>query len=164
MKKTIWILLFFIFIGQVQFIYAENEQMTKNKTFSFLKEAFLTQLSLGDHYRTFDEVSDVLSPYFTNDYQQLFLNEHIFVEPEGYIMYGTDVMFYFIPDYSFDANTKMLTSSNKIIIYEYFLPQFEGSVIWEKPHYKAITIIKTKSGWKISDYSISLETPKLNAQ
>lgn len=163
MKKIVWALVFFLLIGQVQFIKAENEPLTKDETFLFLQDAFLAQLSLGDNYRTPEEVSQILSPFFTDHYQQLFNTEHLFSEPEGLIMYGTDVMDYFIPLYSYDENTKVMTTSNKIIVYEYFLPQIEGSVIWDKPHYEVLTITRSNGDWQISDYEISEEKPIKNA-
>ncbi|MED4353040.1 DUF3993 domain-containing protein [Schinkia azotoformans] len=161
MRVKIWALLLLLLIGQVHFISAENVSMTREETFLFLQEALSAQLSLGDKFRSEQEISDVLSPYFTEDYQKLFVAEHIFSEPEGFIMYGTDVFDYFIPMYSYDVNTKIMTDKNKIIVTEYFLPQLEGPVVWEKPHYESITIIKTKAGWKISDYLVSEDKPSI---
>nr|WP_017753542.1 DUF3993 domain-containing protein [Calidifontibacillus oryziterrae] len=162
-KRIMWTLFFFLVIGQVQFIYAENKQPTKNEIFTFLQEAFVAQLSLAEKYRTQQEVSEILSPFFTEEYQLLFTKEHLFLEPEGVIMYGTDIPDYFIPFYSYNDNTKLLTTLDKIIVYEYFLPQLEGSIIWDQPHYQILTITKTTSGWQISDYEISEAKPEENA-
>lgn len=159
MKSKIWILVVLLIIGQVQFIQAENAPMKRNELFLFLQDAFNAQLSLGDRYRTEKEVREVLSPYFTNEYQDLFMKEHIYSEPEGYILYGSDIKFYFIPMYSYDENTKIITEPNKIIVYEYFPPQLEGPVIWEQPQYEILTITRTKEGWRISDYNISVNKP-----
>lgn len=161
MRVKIWALLLLLLVGQVHFISAENVAMTKEETFPFLQEALSAQLSLGDKFRSEKEISDVLSPYFTEEYQNLFVAEHIFSEPEGLIMYGSDVFDYFIPMYSYDENTKIMTEKNKIIVTEYFLPQLEGPVIWERPHYESITIIKTNNGWKISEYLISEDKPTM---
>lgn len=162
MKAKIWALLLLLLIGQVHFIQAENVSMSRKETFSFLQDALSAQLSLGDKFRTENEIADVLSPFFTNDYQQLFINEHVFSEPEGLILYGTDVTDFFIPMFSYDNNTKIMTGANKMIVYEYFLPQLEGSVVWDKPHYESITITKTTDGWKISGYNISEDKPSLD--
>lgn len=159
MRVKIWAIVLLLLIGQVHFISAENVSMTKEETFLFLQDALSAELSLGDKFRSEKEMTEVLSPYFTNDYQKLFIAEHIFSEPEGFIMYGSDVFDYFIPMYSYDDNTKIITGKNKMIVTEYFLPQLEGPVIWDKPHYESITIIKTKDGWKISDYLISEKKP-----
>lgn len=159
MRVKIWAIVLLLLIGQVHFISAENVSMTKEETFLFLQDALSAELSLGDKFRSEKEMTEVLSPYFTNDYQKLFIAEHIFSEPEGFIMYGSDVFDYFIPMYSYDNNTKIITGKNKMIVTEYFLPQLEGPVIWDKPHYESITIIKTKDGWKISDYLISEKKP-----
>jgi len=160
--RKIWALLFLLLIGQVHFIQAENVSMSRKETFLFLQDALKAQLSLGDKFHTDKEMNSILSPFFTIDYQNLFLAEHIFSEPEGYILYGTDVFDYFIPMYSYDNNTKIMTDNkNKMVVYEYFLPQLEGPVIWEKPHYESITMIKTEGGWKISDFNISEEKPNL---
>lgn len=159
MRVKIWAIVLLLLIGQVHFISAENVSMTKEETFLFLQDALSAQVSLGDKFRSEKEMTEVLSQYFTEEYQKLFVAEHIFSEPEGFIMYGSDVFDYFIPMYSYDENTKIMTGKNKIIVTEYFLPQLEGPVVWEKPHYESITIIKTKAGWKISDYLISEEKP-----
>lgn len=160
-NKKIWALLLLLLIGQVHFIQAENVAMSREDTFLFLQEAFKAQTSLGDQFRTEKEIRDVLSPYFTDEYQKLFIAEHIFSEPEGFILYGSDVFDYFIPMYSYDDNTKIITDRNKIIVYEYFLPELDGPVIWDKPHYESITLKKIKSGWRISDYNISEEKPSI---
>lgn len=159
MRVKIWALLLLLLVGQVHFISAENVSMTREETFPFLQEALSAQLSLGDKFRSEKEISDVLSPYFTDEYQNLFVAEHIFSEPEGFIMYGSDVFDYFIPMYSYDENTKIMTAKNKIIVTEYFLPQLEGPVVWDRPHYESLTIIKTNDGWKISEYLISEDKP-----
>jgi hypothetical protein len=159
MRVKIWAIVLLLLIGQVHFISAENVSMTKEETFLFLQDALSAQVSLGDKFRSEKEMTEVLSQFFTEEYQKLFVAEHIFSEPEGFIMYGSDVFDYFIPMYSYDENTKIMTGKNKIIVTEYFLPQLEGPVVWEKPHYESITIIKTKAGWKISDYLISEEKP-----
>ncbi|HHY73931.1 MAG TPA: DUF3993 domain-containing protein [Bacillus bacterium] len=160
-NSKIWALLLLLLIGQVHFIQAENISMSRNEIFQFLEDALKAQVSLGDEFRTEKEVGAVLAPYFTKDYQKLFTDEHIFIEPEGLILYGTDSFAFFIPMYSYDTNTKIMTDHNKIIVYEYFLPQLDGPVTWEKPHYETIMMTKTKDGWKISDYDISEEKPSL---
>lgn len=160
-KRKIWALLLLLLIGQVHFIHAENVAMSRDETFLFLQDALAAQLSLGDMFHTEKEVIAVLSPYFSNDYQKLFIEEHIFSEPEGLILYGTDVFDYFIPMYSYDSNTKIMSKKNKMMVYEYFLPQIDGPVIWDKPHYEILTLTKTKEGWKISDFFISEDKPTI---
>ncbi|NSL50701.1 DUF3993 domain-containing protein [Calidifontibacillus erzurumensis] len=161
MKKKIWVLFGLLLIGQVHFIQAENS-MSREDTFIFLQEAFEAQLSLGDKFYSNAEVTTILSPYFTYDYQKIFTNEQLCKEPDGIILCGTDESHYFIPYFSYDDNTKTIFEKNQIIVYEYFLPQLEGPVIWDKPHYEIITISKTPDGWRISDYQISEQKPGLS--
>ncbi len=162
MKKMIVIFVLFLFVGQVQLqlTNAENVTMTRAEIIQFLQDALETQLSLGEGFRSKEELAVSLSPYFTDNYQQLFIKEHLFLESDGYILYGSDFMPYFIPNYSYDENTKIMTSSNEIVVYEYFPPQFEGPVIWEQGLYEIITLIKQDDGWKIAEYNISSEEPK----
>ncbi|MGD6871791.1 DUF3993 domain-containing protein [Sutcliffiella horikoshii] len=146
-----------IFLGSVN---ANAEQSPVNtEVYSFLKDAFQSQLSLGEKHRSLEEIDRVLDPYFTKEYQQSFLEEHLFEEEAGYITYGTDFPAYYIPFFSYDEETKVMESSeDEIIVYEFFTSEEDMPSLYDD-HYEYVKLQETPSGWKVNDYGFEYEMP-----
>ncbi|WP_010192708.1 DUF3993 domain-containing protein [Bacillus sp. m3-13] len=140
--------------------YASAEQSPRDEeVYTFLKDAFQSQLSLGEKHRSLEEIDLVLDPYFTKEYQQSFLKEHLFEEEAGYITYGTDFPAYYIPFFSYDEETKVMESSeDEIIIYEFFTSEEDMPSLYDD-HYEYVKLQETPSGWKVNDYGFEYEMP-----
>ena len=132
--------------------------MNKENVFELLQSAFIAQLSLTEKYRSYKEVSEILTPYFSKEYIEIFTNEHLHHDDQGYRILGADVFDYFIPFFSYNKQTNVEFNSDKIIVYEFFPASYAGGVIWDD-HYKTIVLTKQQSNWIISDYVFSSQKP-----
>lgn len=113
-------------------------------------------------FRTYDEVEQILAPYFHEDYAATFLEENLMKEEEGYIVYGSDFALYFVPFYSYTDETKMLfdQKENKMYVYELFKAPDSGPFSY-KNHYEVITLEKKNSNWVISELAMEDEPPSV---
>lgn len=136
--------------------------LSQEQVFSLLQEAFTAQTSLTNEFRSYDEVQQILSPYFNEEYMNKFLEENVIKEEQGYIVYGSDFAFYFIPFYSYSEQTKILfdKEENKIFVYEFFESPESGPVAYDD-HFEVITLEKINSNWLITELSIEDEAPSV---
>ncbi|NLP50887.1 DUF3993 domain-containing protein [Bacillus sp. RO1] len=141
--------------------YASAEQSPEDhEVYSFLKDAFQLQISLGEKHHSLEEIDQLLNPYFTKEYQQSFLKEHLFKEEAGYITYGTDFPAYYIPFFSYDEETKVIKGQDgELIVYEFFATEEDMPSLYDD-HYEYVKIQETSSGWKVMDYGFEYETPE----
>lgn len=166
MSKRISLLLIVIcLIGLVSVPTAKassNQPLTQEEVFTFLQEAFQAQSSLTSEFRTYEEVQQVLAPFFHSDYANTFLEENLIKEKDGYIVFGSDFALYFVPFYSYTDETKILFDQNekKIFVYELFKAPESGPVAY-KDHYEVITIEKINSNWLITDLQLQDEAPSV---
>ncbi|WP_059169971.1 DUF3993 domain-containing protein [Bacillus sp. FJAT-27445] len=130
---------------------AEGSQMGRDEVFSLLKNAFEAQLSLGEQLRPMSEVEAILSPYFTDSYNKLFLDANLVEENGLYVTYGTDFGQYYIPYYEFSENTKVVVENNKAYVFEFFPENTDGPVGYES-HYEGLLLKKSAGMWKVSQY------------
>ncbi len=130
--------------------------------YTILKEAFQAQSSLTTEFRPYDEVQQILAPYFHVDYSSMFLDQNLMKEEEGYIVYGSDFALYFVPFYSYTDETKILfdQEENKIFVYELFKTPESGPVSY-KDHYEVITLEKINSNWLITDLAMEDKAPSI---
>jgi hypothetical protein len=129
----------------------EENFYTREDVFSLLHSAFLAQLSLNEKERTMEEIKLILDPYFSEDYQQLFLEANLYEENEKYVTYGTDFGEYFIPFFKFSESTKVVVEDDVIYVFEYFPKNTYGPVGYDS-HYEGLSLIKSNGQWKISNY------------
>ncbi|MCA1319048.1 DUF3993 domain-containing protein [Bacillus tianshenii] len=132
----------------------------KEKVFSLLKGAQEAQFSLGEKHRDMTEVQSVLDPYFSREYQEQFLDAHIFKEEKGYITYGTDVPHFYIPFFTYDENTKIKQdeASGKIYVYEFFgVDESEGYLYPD--HYEFVELEQNEQGLQVVSYGYDEEQP-----
>lgn len=164
-KRIILLLIVICFIGLVSVPTAtasSNQPLTKEQVFTLLQEAFQAQTSLTSEFRTYDEVQQILAPYFHEDYAATFLEENLMKEEEGYIVYGSDFALYFVPFYSYTDETKIIfdQEENKIFVYELFKTPDEGPVSY-KDHYEVITLEPINANWRITDLTMEDEAPSI---
>lgn len=140
--------------------YASAEQSPSDQeVYSFLKDAFQSQLSLGETHHSLEEIDQILDPYFTKEYQQSFLKEHLFKEDAGYITYGTDFPAYYIPFFSYDEETKVIEGEvGEKIVYEFFASDEDMPSLYDD-HYEYVKLQDTSSGWIVKDYGFEYEMP-----
>jgi hypothetical protein len=143
--------LFFLGIASAS---ADNPP-TDQEIFSFIQEAFQAQLSLGEKHRSLPEIEEKLNPYFSKDYQENFLSEHLFQEEQGYITYGTDFPAYYIPFFSYDDETKIARDelTRKVTVYEFFKSEEDMPSLYDD-HYEFIQLEETEEGWRVVEYGI----------
>ncbi|WP_404432686.1 DUF3993 domain-containing protein [Sutcliffiella horikoshii] len=140
--------------------YASAEQSPRDQeVYSFLKDAFQSQLSLGEKHHSLEEIDQILDPYFTKEYQQSFQKEHLFKEEAGYITYGTDFPAYYIPFFRYDEETKVVKGEDgEIIVYEFFASDEDMPSLYDD-HYEYVKLQETSSGWIVKDYGFEYEMP-----
>ncbi|MDP4086220.1 MAG: DUF3993 domain-containing protein [Bacillota bacterium] len=151
MKKTLGLLLLFIFISVPLSPQAKTGLETKSEVFDFLKDAYKAQISLSERGRTKEEISSILNPYFTEDYKKAFWQANIHKADGKFLTYGTDFAQYYIPYYQFSDKTMVVIHPNEIYVFEYFPENLEGPVGY-KSHYEGLYLIKVDDEWKIDQY------------
>ncbi|MFE7061425.1 DUF3993 domain-containing protein [Sutcliffiella sp. NPDC057660] len=150
--------IFILLIG-VSYVAAEAPTQ-EEEIFPFLKEAKAVQISLGEKHRDMTEIQSVLDPYFSRNYQEQFLDAHLFKEDQGYITYGTDVPHFYIPFFSYDENTKIKQdeATGKIFAYEFFdVDESEGHLYPD--HYEFVELVKNEQGLQVVSYGYDEEQP-----
>ncbi|MFB3162660.1 DUF3993 domain-containing protein [Neobacillus sp. 179-J 1A1 HS] len=150
MKKTLLILFIVLLLIPLS-PNAKDSLSDKNDVFSFLQKAFQAQISLSDQTRTKQEIRDVLSPYFSEEYQKMFWDENMFEEEGKFVTYGSDFAFYYIPFFQYSGETKVVISPESIYVLQFFPTTTDGPVSYED-HYEGIMLKKMDGSWKIADY------------
>lgn len=131
---------------------ASEEQLNnREKVLQFLELAFQAQLSLSEKDRTMEEITFLLDPYFSKEYQQEFFEENLHEDGGKFFTYGTDFGHLYIPFFEFSDLTKVIIEDDQIYVFEYFPENQLGPVGYES-HYEGIMIEKIEEQWKISQY------------
>ncbi|WP_052948853.1 DUF3993 domain-containing protein [Mesobacillus campisalis] len=128
-----------------------NTQPDREEVFSILESAFEAQVSLSEKVRTLAEVDDVLNPYFTEEYKQMFLEENLVEEDGHYFTYGSDFALYYIPFYQFSEETKVVAIGDSLYIVEHFPATEDGPVSYES-HYEGVQLVNEDGSWKVAAY------------
>ncbi|MFS1518182.1 DUF3993 domain-containing protein [Bacillus sp. SCS-151] len=133
---------------------------SKENIINHLQDAFNTQVSLSEDYRTHEEITELLSPYFNDEFMNKFISEKVVQEEDGYITLGTDIARYYIPFFSYTDQTVVIydIQLQQIYIYEYFLE--ENNILFTSPdHYEIVTLSKVEGEWKIAEIESSESKP-----
>lgn len=138
---------------------ASAQEQAEEEVFVFLQEAFQSQLSLGESHHTLGEIQEILDPYFTKEYQDNFLEEHLFEEKDGYITYGTDFPAYYIPFFSYTDETKIIESEDGVLIVYEFFPSNEDMPSLYDDHYEFVKLLPNESGWKVMEWGFDYDEP-----
>ena len=153
-KQKTWLL--FLFFSMLVWMapinaFAQSDLGDREQVFSFLEDAFESQVSLSEQDRTMAEIEGVLNPYFTEDYKALFIMENVVGQENQYSTYGTDFAPYYIPFYAFSEKTKVVDMDDEIYVLEYFPGNVEGPTTYES-HYEGLRLVKEQNKWKVADY------------
>lgn len=131
---------------------ADAQDLHRGQIYGLLEDAFQTQVSLSEEYRSLEQISAVLDAHFTDSFKDKFIDENVVKTDEGYATEGTDVAFYYIPFFSYSENTEVIYDSDKdtLFVQEYFQGSVEGPVNSEG-HYETVVLVKEDGLWKIAD-------------
>ncbi|MDR7076466.1 hypothetical protein J2Y03_001469 [Neobacillus niacini] len=105
MKKTLLLLLVVLLLIPLS-PNAKVNLNTKKEVFSLLQDAFQVQVSLSEKTRTKNEIIDLLDPYFSKSYQNLFWKENIFEEEGEFVTYGSDLHHIIFPFFNIQTRLK----------------------------------------------------------
>lgn len=130
---------------------AQSDFSNREEVFTFLKEASRAQVSLSEKTRSMVDINDILSPYFSKEYQSLFVKENVVEEDGQYITYGSDFALYFIPFFQFSNDTKVVIEAKEIYIFEY-IPESTDGPVGYKSHYEGLLMKKVSGKWKVAEY------------
>lgn len=149
--RVITIIILLIFLIPISPKADEAKFNNREEVFALLHSAFLAQLSLNEKERTMEEIKFILEPYFTEDFQQLYLEANLYEENGKYVTYGTDFGEYFIPFFKYSESTKVVVGDNKTYVFEYFPKNTLGPVGYDS-HYEGLLLTNSNGKWKISKY------------
>jgi hypothetical protein len=150
MKKTLLLLLVVLLLIPLS-PNAKVNLNTKNEVFRLLQDAFQIQVSLSEKTRTKQEIIDLLDPYFSKGFKNLFWKENIFEEEGEFVTYGSDFAPYYIPFFHYSNETKVVISPESIYVFEYFPASTDGPVGYDN-HYEGVLLKKVDGGWKVDQY------------
>lgn len=149
-KAAIFFLCFlFSFIVSPRLSSGAEKLSSKEEVMQFLKNAFHAQTSLSEKKRNLQEIHAVLAPYFTDKYENLFLQKNLVGNSNQYQTYGSDFAPYYIPFFDFSEKTEIDFEGKVIYVYELFNQNGENPVAFES-HYEGLLLKKEKDGWKVS--------------
>ncbi|WLR52120.1 DUF3993 domain-containing protein [Bacillus tianshenii] len=137
-----------------------SNMQTEEEVYQFLQQAMEAQNSLHDEYRAKEDVAQLLEPYFTSEFADLFMERHVFEFDQGWIALGTDVMDYYIPNFDYGDQTVMRQNEEEVLVYHFVRAESFGPVTWPD-HYESITLQKGEDGLKVMTYEITKEEPTL---
>ncbi|WP_445488534.1 DUF3993 domain-containing protein [Niallia sp. 03133] len=148
-KLVVKIVVMAIIILKPTHSFANDTLSTREDVMSFLEDAFYAQVSLSEKKRSLHDVHRVLNPFFTKEYQVLFLKENLIKENNKYFTFGSDFAAYSIPYFQFSEHTQVNVGKDKVYVYEHFNASKDGPVAYDS-HYEGILIEKINSKWKVS--------------
>ena len=127
-----------------------------------VEEAAAKQRLLMEGTYTVEEIKEIMQPYFTDQFINVFMEETMFEEDGFFQMLGTDFAPHIIPPLESDAELEECAAGEgeRICLYGYYPAYNDGPVGYES-HYEAV-ILKNEDGkWKIDgiDYDY---TPNSN--
>lgn len=131
--------------------YAKLTSEDSEEILEFVKIAFQAQVALSEKERTLDEVHELLSPYFTSSYMDLFLKENLVEENHKYFTLGSDFALYYIPFFSYSDDTKIVKKKEQIYVFEFFRGNQEGPVSYQD-HYEGILLENENGQYKVAEF------------
>ncbi len=151
MKYLTTFILAIVLIWTPSQTHAKQTLTDRDSVLQFIKDAFQAQVSLSEKERSLEEIEEILAPFFTKTYREVFLAENL-VEIEGKFMtLGSDAAIYYIPFFKYEGNTKIVKYQDRLYVYEYFSSTDEGPVGYES-HYEGVMIEQVEEGLRVSEY------------
>lgn len=130
---------------------ATVKQLSKAQTITLLKngkKAINNVFSKAlDTPLTKQQIQSIMSPYFTSTYIEKFIKAELIPKENKWTSVERGTIYVYM--FSYNSNFKISYSKDRSKIYtsEKYYSDYEGDYITEK-----VTIIKTKSGWRINDF------------
>lgn len=148
-KYSLFVLIIFLLLPI--HTYAKLTDDNREEIFEFVKGAFQAQVALSEKERSIEEVHDLLTPYFTTSYMELFLKENLVEENQKYYTLGSDFALYYIPFFSYNDDTKIVVKQDQIYIFQYFPGNQEGPVTYQD-HYEGILLEEEDGQFKVAKF------------
>ncbi|ERI07531.1 DUF3993 domain-containing protein [Aneurinibacillus aneurinilyticus] len=132
---------------------AQSNIPKKESIRSLLRQAADAQYTLNEPMAR-SEVLERIRPYMTEEFSRTFLQERLVSEKnrQGETLWyvpGSDDMYLFIPDFSWDSRTKVSISEGAIHVSQYY-PAEDGP--WQMPaHKETVLLIREDGKWKVND-------------
>ncbi|MFC0270712.1 DUF3993 domain-containing protein [Metabacillus herbersteinensis] len=143
------IIILLIFFGLSNEISAaEVKKPSDEETFALLQDAFDVQVSLTEKERTLDDISTILSQYFSESLIVKYVDANVHEFEGGYIAYATDFPQHTIPFFDYNEYTKVIYSEDMITVYQFFKGSSEGPVTYDD-HYQVVNLKLFDGHWKI---------------
>ena len=152
-KRLLLLVVFTLVLALGSFVFAEEIENFDIDMIELTKEAADVQLSLSDRGYMFSEVRKELSPYFTEQFIDHFITTNMMKESDGlYYVMGTDFPLYYIPFFSYQGDTRVITDPHldQTIVYEYFRASTDGPVGYDN-HYEAVVYTLENEVWKVEE-------------
>ena len=137
-----------------------SSKLDKQDAFRLLNKSFELQVSLSEQPRAMEDIQDLLSESFSEEYTKDFIDMNVqkSMDGKGYQTYGTDIALYYIPFFTYSENTEIGYSSlnDHWYVYEWFPENTDGPVSYDG-HYEAIGLVYKDNKWVINDYQIAFD-------
>lgn len=137
-----------------------SSKLDKQDAFRLLNKSFELQVSLSEQPRAMEDIQDLLSESFSDEYTKDFIDMNVqkSMDGKGFQTYGTDMALYYIPFFTYSENTEIGYSSlnDHWYVYEWFQENTDGPVSYDG-HYEAIGLVYKDNKWVINDYQIAFD-------
>ena len=137
-----------------------SSKLDKQDAFRLLNKSFELQVSLSEQPRAMEDIQDLLSESFSDEYTKDFIDMNVqkSMDGKGFQTYGTDMALYYIPFFTYSENTEIGYSSlnDHWYVYEWFPENTDGPVSYDG-HYEAIGLVYKDNKWVINDYQIAFD-------
>lgn len=128
---------------------AATNDYTREEIFEFLQEANDKQWAARGPFETKRDIQGALSSHFLREYADFFISEMYWNEFGHWEMIPTDYLVGFIPDFSYNSNTKIEFKEDEIIVSEYF--SFQDGPIIEPAGKRTVTLVETSDGLRVKN-------------
>lgn len=149
-----------LFLSLFMFSIPAHAAVNQEEIFAILQNAYEAQISLGSEERPMEEVKEILAPYFTQHAEKFFLDENLFEENSLYFTLGTDNPFYYIPNFSYNDETKIVEYDSKLYVYQFYPAVNEGPVTYAD-RYDGVVLTYQVNSYKVSDFLYNINPSEI---
>ena len=116
-----------------------------------VEEAAAKQRLLMEGTYTVEEIKEIMQPYFTDQFINVFMEETMFEEDGFFQMLGTDFAPHVIPPFGDDIDLEEcnVNREERMCLYGYF-PAFNDGPVGYEAHYEAVILAIEDGEWKIT--------------
>ena len=161
MKKRLYLvpLLVSIIFTFGTYASANGTKMSEAFFIEQTRQAGEVQFKLAEDGNSYDEIHNILAPFFTPDFIDAFIKEIMFEENDLYYTIGTDFAPLYIPYFTYDDQTKVkiTNDSMQVIVYQFFPKSTDGPVGYDD-HNAAVIYELMNDEWRISTIDAAYST------